>query len=600
MSATKPLSIVVAFAALAGCAVTSTETASRPDRIDADSYRLLGDLAFARQRSEEAAEHYLSAAAAAGDPALAERAVRLAYQLGLDTLGHRAVARWRELDENNPLCDYFSGIFEMRSGRAEAAVDDFSALLDTVRDAELGGAFVLILEALSGEPTVGVAAEIMRELTLRYPASRESHYAMAELALRAGSFGVALEEARAAIELDPEWPDAQLLYARTLLLAGRSDEALELASELADSYDEIEIKLQFAELLLSAGETQRAETLLNELLQRNPGMPEAIRALAFMSLADGDLEVARERFEMLRTDQAYRDEAFFYLGRIAELESDYLQATRSYSRVTSGVRAVDAQIATAAILYDEMDDPESALRHLREFGNANPRFASEMLVAQASLMLEMERPQEAIALIDSAVSGDGPIADQNLREAHVRFYSTLMEDAVDRGDDAAAERWITEGLERYPANQSLRYSQSRLLQEQGRLRRAVGILEDLVDESPDNPVFLNALGYLLSDGLDRHTEARGYIQRALAMNPESGAILDSMGWVLFGLGEFELALDYLERSYRVLDETEVLAHLIDVHWALGNRETALRMLDEGLVESPADPFLTGVRDRLRQ
>lgn len=600
MSRTKPLTIVIAIATLAGCAVAPTETASQPDRIDADSYRLLGDLALARQRSEEAAEHYLSAAAAADDPALAERAVRLAYQVGLDSLGHRAVARWRELDENNPLCDYFSGIFEMRSGRAAAAVEDFSALLDGLPGRELGGGFVLILEALNNEPTVGIAAEIMRQLTQRFPATRESHYGMAQLALRAGGFELALEEARAAIELDPEWPDAQLLYARTLLLAGRSDQALEIASELADSYDDTEIRLQFAEMLLSAGETQRAETLLNEILDRNPGLPEAIRALAFMSLADGELEAARERFEMLRTDQAYRDEAFFYLGRIAELESDYLQATRSYSRVTNGVRAVDAQIATAAILYEEMDDPESALRHLREFGNANQRFAPEMLVAQARLMLEMGRPQEAIALIDSAIGDDGPIADQSLQEAHVRFYSTLMEDAVDRGDHEAAERWIVEGLERYPGNQNLRYSQSRLLQEQGRLRRAVGILEDLVDESPDNPVFLNALGYLLTDRLDRHTEARGYIQRALAMNPESGAILDSMGWVLFGLGEFELALDYLERSYRVLDETEVLAHLIDVHWALGNRDMALRMLDDGLTESPDDPFLTDVRDRLRQ
>jgi tetratricopeptide (TPR) repeat protein len=303
---------------------------------------------------------------------------------------------------------------------------------------------------------------------------------------------------------------------------------------------------------------------------------------------------------MLRTDQAYRDEAFFYLGRIAELEADYLQATRSYSRVTSGIRAVDAQIATAAIMYDQMNDPQSALRHLREYGDANPRFASEMLVAQASLMLEMGRPQEAIALIDGAISSDGPIADESLREAHVRFYSALMEDAVDREDYEAAERWITEGLERYPGNQSLRYSQSRLLQEQGRLRRAVDILEDLVDESPDNAVFLNALGYLLTDRLDRHTEARGYIQRALAMSPESGAILDSMGWVLFGLGEFELALDYLERSYRVLDETEVLAHLIDVHWALGNRDMALQMLEEGLTESPDDPFLTDVGNRLLQ
>ena len=84
------------------------------------------------------------------------------------------------------------------------------------------------------------------------------------------------------------------------------------------------------------------------------------------------------------------------------------------------------------------------------------------------------------------------------------------------------------------------------------------------------------------------------------MNPESGAILDSMGWVLFRLGEFELALDYLERAYRVLEVTEVMAHLIDVHWALGNREMALQMLEEALEESPDDPFLIEVRDRLQQ
>jgi tetratricopeptide (TPR) repeat protein len=606
MPVTKPVSLVIAVAALCGCAVAPTETAAQADRIDVDSYRLLGDLALARQQDEEATEHYLRAAMAADDPALAESAARLAYRLGLDSLGHRAVARWRELDPDNALCDYFSGIFQMRSGRADAAVEDFAALLDTLPSRELGGGFVLVLEALNNEPTVGIAAEIMRELTSRYPATREGHYGMAQLALRAGAFGLALEESEAAIELDPDWPEARLLHARTLLLAGRSDEALEVASELADSYDNTEVKLQFAELLLSAGETRRAEALLNELLDANPGMPEAIRALAFMSLADGELGVAREQFEMLRTDPSYRDEAFFYLGRIAELESDFLQATRSYSRVTNGIRAVDAQIATAAILYDEMDDPESALRHLREFGIANPRFAPEMLVARARLMLEMERPQEAIALIDAALDDQGPTPDQSLQDAHVRFYATLVEDAIQRGDLEAAEGWIAEALAHYPGDRTLRYSQSRLLQEQGRLRRAVGILEELVDESPDNPAFLNALGYLLTDRLDRHIEARGYIQRALALSPENGAILDSMGWVLFRLGEFELALDYLERAYRALEDedaaavNEVMSHLIDVHWALGNQDTALQMLDEGLSESPDDPFLSDVRDRLRR
>jgi tetratricopeptide (TPR) repeat protein len=113
-------------------------------------------------------------------------------------------------------------------------------------------------------------------------------------------------------------------------------------------------------------------------------------------------------------------------------------------------------------------------------------------------------------------------------------------------------------------------------------------------------VFLNALGYLLTDELDRHTEARGYIQRALAMNPDSGAILDSMGWVLFGLGEYELALDYLERAYRALEVPEVMAHLIDVQWALGNQVQALGMLEQALAETPDDPYLIAVRDRLGQ
>jgi tetratricopeptide (TPR) repeat protein len=268
--------------------------------------------------------------------------------------------------------------------------------------------------------------------------------------------------------------------------------------------------------------------------------------------------------------------------------------------VTEGVRAVEAQIRTGVIMYEQVGDADTALSHLFEFGSANPRFSSEMLLARAELLLDMGRPEEAISLIDNAIGDDGEIADQDLQDAHVRFYSTLMEDAISRRDLLTAETWIAEGLARYPENRNLVYSQARLLQEQGRTRRAVRLFEQLVEEAPNNAVFLNALGYLLTDQMDRHVEARGYIQRALAMNPESGAILDSMGWVLFRLGEFELALDYLERAYRALEVPEVMAHLIDVQWALGNQAEALAMLDEALADSPGDPYLVDVRDRLQQ
>jgi tetratricopeptide (TPR) repeat protein len=592
--------LAIAVAGVAGCAVTSTPPVTPVNRMDVDSYRLLADLALSNERLEEATTNYLNAAMASDDPALAERAVQMAYRLGLNPEGHRAVARWRELDPDNRLADYFSGIFEMRSGRESAAVDDFSKLLGSLNSIELGQGFVLILDALSTEPTANTSAQIMLELTDRFPDTREGHYGLAQLALRAGAFNLALEESRAAVDLAPGWPDARLLHARTLLLAGRSDDALEIASELADQYDNTQVRLQFAEMLLSAGETERAENLLNDILEAEPGMPEAIRALAFLSLANEELDIAREQFEMLRNNPDFRNETFYYLGRIAELESDYLRATRSYSRVTEGVRAVEAQIRTGVIMYEQVGDADTALSHLFEFGSANPRFSSEMLLARAELLLDMGRPEEAISLIDNAIGDDGEIADQDLQDAHVRFYSTLMEDAISRRDLLTAETWIAEGLARYPENRNLVYSQARLLQEQGRTRRAVRLFEQLVEEAPNNAVFLNALGYLLTDQMDRHVEARGYIQRALAMNPESGAILDSMGWVLFRLGEFELALDYLERAYRALEVPEVMAHLIDVQWALGNQAEALAMLDEALADSPGDPYLVDVRDRLQQ
>jgi tetratricopeptide (TPR) repeat protein len=400
----------------------------------------------------------------------------------------------------------------------------------------------------------------------------------------------------------PDWLEARLLLARSLLVAGRTEESLALAAELADETDSAEVRLQYGELLLSAGETEAARSLLDDILADNPGMPEAVRALAFLALTENELDTAREQFETLRGNTDYRNEAFYYLGRIAEEQQDYLQATRSYARVIEGTHAIEAQIRTSMIMLEQMNDAEGALRHLEEFGNANPRFGSEMLLARGRLLLQMGEPERAIALLDDAIAADPDRVDPALADAHVRFYMALAQDASNRGALDEAERWLDEGLDRYPGNVSLRYSYALLLEDQGRDRRAVHVLEDLVEEQPDDPALLNALGYLLTDKFDRHVEARGYIQRALAMNPDSPAIIDSMGWVLFRLGEYRSALDYLERAHRLMDDpvalAEVTAHLVDVHWALGDHEQALDMLREALNEQPDDVHLLEVHQRL--
>ena len=587
----------LAIACLAGCAASPNLTPAER-RVEVDSHTLLAQIALEEDRLEEATEHFLQAALRSDNPMLAERTTLMAHRLGLTEAGLAGVARWRATDVDDERADWFSGIFETRAGRLDRAIADFTALIERLDRDNPGVGLATIVEALSAEPNAAAGTTVMTALVQTFPDTPEGHYGLARLALRSGDFALALSNAEMAASLEPEWLEAQLLYARTLLVAGRTDDSLALASALVDENNSPEVRLQYAELLLSAGRSEQAEPLLNAILDDNPGLPDAVRALAFLALTSNQLEAAKQHFGDLRADARYRDEALYYLGRIAETEEDYLQATRSYSRVTAGTHAVEAQVRTALIMATQMSDAEGGLRHLQEFGNANPRFGSDMLLAQGQLLLGMDQPEKAMQLLDDAVAQNP--ADTSLRSAHVQLYVILTQDAVDRRDLNGAETRLGEGLSRYPGDTSLRYSRALLLQEQGRHRRAVGVLEALVAEQPDDAALLNALGYLLTDQFDRHDEARGYIQRALAMQPDSPAIIDSMGWVLFKLGDYAAALDYLERAYRLEDDPEIAAHLVDVHVALGQTDQAHQILETALEQNPDDNHLREVRQRLMQ
>jgi tetratricopeptide (TPR) repeat protein len=210
----------------------------------------------------------------------------------------------------------------------------------------------------------------------------------------------------------------------------------------------------------------------------------------------------------------------------------------------------------------------------------------------------MQQPEEAMRVFDEALAAAPD--DPALHAAHVQLYIILADDAKNRGAMDEAEALLGEGLAHYADDGSLLYSLALLYEDQSRNRKAVEVLESLVADHPDNPAFLNALGYLLTDQFSRHKEARDYIQRALAMNPDSAAIIDSMGWVLFKLGDYRSALDYLERAYRLEPEPEIAAHVIETRWQLGDRDSARELLRTSLEQNPDDSHLKDVSERLAQ
>ena len=63
-------------------------------------------------------------------------------------------------------------------------------------------------------------------------------------------------------------------------------------------------------------------------------------------------------------------------------------------------------------------------------------------------------------------------------------------------------------------------------------------LRSILAQDPDHAATLNALGYTLTNHTDRYEEAADLIERALVLSPGDPAILDSLGWVYYKLGQF--------------------------------------------------------------
>ena len=87
------------------------------------------------------------------------------------------------------------------------------------------------------------------------------------------------------------------------------------------------------------------------------------------------------------------------------------------------------------------------------------------------------------------------------------------------------------------------------------------------------------------------------IRRALNLEPDSPAIIDSWGWVLYKVGRPNDALRELRRAYREFPDGEVAAHLVEVLWKLDETEEALELLESAERDSPGHPLLLDIRKR---
>ena len=86
---------------------------------------------------------------------------------------------------------------------------------------------------------------------------------------------------------------------------------------------------------------------------------------------------------------------------------------------------------------------------------------------------------------------------------------------------------------------------------------------------------MNYLGYSLIEKNSNLDEALDMIERAVKESPDSGYIVDSLGWGYYKLGQYEKAVPNLERAAELMPVDPIVNdHLGDVYWMVGRKTEA--------------------------
>ena len=514
---------------------------------------LSAEIAAQRGRYDITLVNYLKAAKQSRDQVVIERAMRIAQSLNGDNAQKQLAELWLDIDPDNLQAHRISAIQAVKGNDLQTAIHHMERIMDQGGDADFDS-----LAALAANLPPEQQQELLalyNEMSDRHPDTPELEYSIALLLKVTGQPQQALDRLEPLLQENANFQPAIILKGDLLYQTGQKSSALDyLLTNTRRFPGNRQMGTLYGRMLINEGELQAAQDEFNRLVKRYPDTPGLRLSHALVALENGQTDLARQELTQLAEQGHHTSEANYYLGRIEDQASNTEQAIGYYQSVEQGNYYFPA-LARASSLLAENGQLEDAIDRIRRLREANPRQAENFWLLEVNLLLDQEQQQQALST-------------------------------------------ATEALEEHPDNIEIRYARAMLYDGIGQPAYAEADLKHILEQEPENAVALNALGYILTTRTDRLREARGYIEKALRLDPNNPAILDSMGWVLFLEGQLEPALEYLSRAWAAFPDPEVAAHYGEALWMNGAEEQARIIWQEGLEQDSNHEVLRETIDRL--
>ncbi|MCE5310220.1 MAG: tetratricopeptide repeat protein [Acidobacteriales bacterium] len=423
------------------------------------------------------------------------------------------------------------------------------------------------------------ASEMLRRVTDKNPTLR-TLTALATTYEQMREYPLAAETLRRALKMAPDNFEIRRALAQNLMLSEQVDESLKIYQELAKADpQDVQVQLRLSQLYRQ----QRNFDKAREASQRA------------RKLEPDNLEIRYNDVNLMDAE-----------GKTAEAITELkgiLDATarKEYEPPERSNRVIFLE--RLGLLYRSADQPEKAAESFRAIGQLDPdqgaRSAAQVIETYRLAKMYAKAEQEAeaahvkypqdrmVTLIRASV-----LADSGKVEKAAAELKTLLTGKDDRDTYMAlAQVWdkaknygemakALDSAEKFSKTneekESVTFMRGAMLERMKKFAESEAEFKKVIGLNPKNASALNYLGYMLADRNVRLQEAYSLIAKALDLEPQNGAFLDSMGWVYFRMGKLADAETYLLRALeKVVHDPAIHDHLGDVYSKQGKLKEAI-------------------------
>jgi tetratricopeptide (TPR) repeat protein len=504
------------------------------------------------------------------------------------------------------------------------AIEHFEAL--TRLDPKDSDSFVILgrLYKLNNEPAKAEAA--FKKILTSDPSSRNAISSLAQLYTDQGDYAQAIDLLTKVPDSDMDGPLLGMLayaYSQT----HKSDQAIATFEKaLTRDPDNQDVRRAYVETLMDAGKTDEARDQLEKILKTDPEDGRSYMRLAQLDRQEGRFEEARQELDRAKTlmppdsaeipyQQVMLEDAAGNPDKAIEILQGLLKQTENpkgdYTMAEANNRAIFLERLGDIYREEEkFDQAIAAFKQIEGLGtNLAPRgeglvietlglakqpekamAAADAAVKKypddhslrflrASLMGQQGHVDEAIKQLQEMLKGDPSDSEIYISMAQIYSQAKRYSDAEDVTNKAL-------GLSSKPEDQKVaRFMLGSIFERQKKWDLAEEQFKKVLAVDPLDAPAANYLGYMLADRGVRLEESVKYIQKALEVDPNNGAYLDSLGWAYYKMDRYDLAQAPLERAVRLLNgDPTVDEHLGNLYFKMGKKAQAEKQWEQALKE----------------